>query len=169
MKNNIHACHDCASNSATGCTAGSTCDWSPITNQLGHIQCTLGKMRRKDYEDNTVDTSPLLNYYHFTKIGAWQRGLATNLDNPMYHLCGDNRKIFRALFGKPTFTYNGEFYFHCWLVILDEHTQLVILTARGKGTCYEAVTRSHGETLHPNQDKIIAFLTQLAQHMPRRT
>lgn len=54
------------------------------------------------------------------------------------HLQSDNRERFHKIFGKPDFHYRGEFDFHCWSLDFQENNY-IILTAKGKGTCYEVV------------------------------
>lgn len=57
------------------------------------------------------------------------------------HMFSDNRARFRRMWGKPSFYYRGEFYFHGWAFEVKIHegsTIFYILTAKGKGTCYEA-------------------------------
>jgi len=78
----------------------------------------------------------------------------------------DNRKTFRKLLGPRSFLYRGEFAFDCWLV--DLHTvQLLVLTAKGKGTCYEAVTHRNGVKIQEDVPKIIKFLEYLACKLER--
>ena len=78
-------------------------------------------------------------------------------------MCRDNRTRFRKLWGKPSFCWKGsEFYFHCWVLRLGEKGIVLVLTAKGKGTCYEAVTQMPGGEL-PGVDirAIIRFLKEV--------
>jgi hypothetical protein len=74
-------------------------------------------------------------------------------------LHGDNRDRFRRLWGKPSFCWKGEFYFHCWLFNLDNKATALVLTAKGKGTCWEMVTH-FGKEVDYNIETVIRFIKQ---------
>lgn len=142
---------------------------------LGNINFTLGKMLRKEYDWSRnpiiAEHTETQHINNLTEIQTWQNKLYScflSRKNPLLRISGDNRKTFRSIFGKPTFTYNGSHYFHCWLIILDEQTQMLLMTARVHGTSYEAVTKRNGIALHPKPQMIIEFLTELAKHIPAR-
>lgn len=51
-------------------------------------------------------------------------------------LLSDNRDRFKRMFGKPTFTFRGEFFYKDYIFEYQNHLFLVG-TAKGKGTVYE--------------------------------
>jgi hypothetical protein len=73
----------------------------------------------------------------------------------------DNRGFFRTLFGPRCFQWTGKFRFDCWL--LDLGTALVIvLTAKGKGTCYEVVTHRDGLKVRKDAGRVIELMRWIA-------
>jgi hypothetical protein len=118
------------------------------------------KARAKDYDrGGRFDTNPIENFY---EIHQWLR------DNQQWvwesRLHGDNRKALRDVFGKPSFCWRGSFYFHCWVVDLGE-AQVLVLTAREKGTCYELIVSRDGEKIRKDKQAVIDFLKWLSESL----
>lgn len=72
-----------------------------------------------------------------SKLAAWDK----REHDLKVQTFSDNRATFKALWGKPHFYFRGsEFYFHGWKfkVRLGAKVEYYyVLTAKGKGTCYE--------------------------------
>lgn len=113
--------------------------------------------KASDYGEKLM-TNPVENYPEYRK---W---IDKALKNPVgcSVMLGDNRKRFRAMFGKPSFVYTGEFRYDCWLVGIGTGSVLV-LTAKGKGTCYEVPTEWNGERLEKNVKKVLEFMEMVGE------
>jgi hypothetical protein len=86
-------------------------------------------------------------------------------------LLADNRVAFKDILGKPSFHFRGsEFYFHCWLLELTDSglAHVLILTAKGKGTCYEIVREIDGGRVRRDEGTIGDFLVWLEQELRAR-
>jgi len=113
--------------------------------------------KASDY-GSKFQTCPVSN---FEKFQEWRR------DDPDYvigKLYADNRQKFQELFGDPQFYYLGEFKHHCWVVDLDT-AQLLVLTAKGKGTGYEVIFERAGEKIQKDMDAVIEFLEWLNRQL----
>ncbi len=122
------------------------------------------KAKRAEYDGETIKTvvvenSPdVLHWLTDTESREiWDRRI---------RLTGDNRQSFRAIFGKPSFCWKGsEFYFHCWLLKPENMGPILLLTAKGKGTCYEAVTGLRGIEYVWESGNVIRFLDWLVDEL----
>lgn len=119
------------------------------------------KARSAQYENGEIKTNPIQNY-------SWYRKWRTDKDILRSHIYADNRKKLRDVFGKPSFCYRGEFYFHCWLLGLGGKAKLLILTAKEKGTCFEVVLEERGNKVVGDEDTIINFMDCLAHSLRRK-
>lgn len=63
---------------------------------------------------------------------------ASFMTSDKWSLLSENRKLFKKLWGKQNFCWTGEFRFWVWVHELPD-CQLIVMTAPGKGTCYEYV------------------------------
>ena len=90
--------------------------------------------RIKDYGTKFHTTS--IN--NFDRVNRWLLKIWDEDFGRNIRLHGDNREVFRKIFGKPSFHFRSEFDFHCWLLKLGRK-QMLVLTAKGKGTSYELV------------------------------
>ena len=126
-------------------------------------------IRRKglgsDYDNLRIHGVPVpFSYfmkYHNPHSTSWSRktfdiGCALN---------GDNRKLFRELFGKCSFTYRGGHFFHCWYVQISG-TGLLLFTAKDHGTNYEVVDGS--DKLSPSVEKFLDVLALVLWSMKKR-
>ena len=111
----------------------------------------------KDY-GSVFSTDPIQN---FPEIREWWMGLGFEETSKLLQ---DNRTQFRELFGKPSFHYRGEFYHSCWTIDLSL-AQLLILTAKGKGTGYEIVCERLGQKIRKDKRTVILFLTWLLEQL----
>ena len=100
------------------------------------------------------------NILSFPKIRNWLLDESLNNGLILGRFYADNRKELREILGKPSFCYRGEFYFHCWVVDLGK-AQLLILTAKDKGTCHEVITHREGKKIRKDLGCIIEFLGNL--------
>jgi hypothetical protein len=133
------------------------------------MKVTKLKARASDYSSRflvTVAVGNFPDYRDWLSSYLYSRGKAKlSLDNfklRSRRLHGDNRDRFRRLWGKPSFCWKGEFYYHCWLFNLDNKATVLVLTAKGKGTCWELVTRT-GPTVgyrQGNVETVIRFIKQ---------
>lgn len=81
--------------------------------------------------------------------------------HPKWRIHGDNREAFKKILGTQSFCWGGEFKFYVWRVPLP-NCELFILTAQGKGTCYEV--RINGRKKNAIKE-IIWFLESLRERM----
>ena len=116
---------------------------------------------RKDYEDEVVVGNPIENFpeYQEYMMKFYYNVTRKDFDRSCGWL-GDNRAKFKKHFGKCAFTYNGGHYFHGWLVDLGT-TQVIVLTAREHGTCYEVVTMRDGEPVPTDPKRVIEFMEMI--------
>jgi hypothetical protein len=116
------------------------------------------KAHRSEMDRGYIDGKDVTN---FPKILEWMTTTESReLWEQRIRLTGDNRKNFRDIFGKPSFCWKGEFYFHCWLLEVPG-AKLLLLTAKEKGTCYDL--------LIGHERKVIEFLDWLCHKLPERT
>lgn len=114
-------------------------------------------MTCKDYSGQDA-TCPVENY---PEIRNWIMALQPQVRHFLYR---DNRKPFLDLWGKPSFYYTSEFRFHCYPFDL-ENAKLLILTAKGKGTCYELICLQDGVKIRKDKDVVTSFLEELIGEM----
>ena len=120
------------------------------------------KARCADYESHgrELQTDPMMNLFQdFSRMRMVNKLLKPGL-------LDDNRKVFRRLWGKPSFCYHGEFYSHCWLLGF-QNSKLLVLTAGEKGTAYEAVLWHNQEKSRFEIKEGLAFIQYLSQVLPK--
>jgi hypothetical protein len=118
--------------------------------------------KSKDYREGKLETTNIQNFQRVFKWinEAWNEDFESGMS-----LLADNREVFRYLFGKPCFYFRGEFYHHGWLFEFKGR-QIVVLTAKGKGTSYELVNNPKPEGPVPDkEDTIIEFLDLLRKEL----
>jgi len=116
------------------------------------------KAKSKDYSSAAFETCAVEN---FNEIWEWIRSNELGLLRSRFF--SDNRKALRKLFGKPSFCWRGsEFYYHCWVVDLGE-AQVLVLTAKGKGTCHEIIVKRDGKEIPSHKQTVIDFLKWLTE------
>jgi len=122
------------------------------------------KMRRKDYEQMLISGCDVQNYpdYHVFMQKYCGVGISRIMFDKGCKISGDNRAIFKKHFGKCVFTFPGGHYFHGWLVDLDG-TQVIVLTAKDHGTCYEIVTMRDGKKVCFDISKVLEFMDMIAE------
>jgi hypothetical protein len=130
----------------------SSCD---VGNQNG------ARMKARDYSSGSVTTSRITN----SRI--CQDYLGDLKHRQMLRFYGDYRKLFRELWGKPDFHYRGERDYHVWVKDC-EGVELVVLTAKSMGTCYEIVVEPGQDYNPPDEscEKVVSFLKQLLPQLP---
>ncbi len=119
------------------------------------MKFTKLKAKRADYNDGNIHTEGASSFelVHKFKAGIY----SSPIFSKMHLLHGDNRDKFRELFGKPSFCWSGSHYFHCWLLKL-KNTEVLILTAKGHGTCYEVVTHRDGKEINANLEEVVDLM-----------
>ena len=122
------------------------------------------RMRRKDYSEGTVVGCPVMNFpeWHKWMQTYWGMGVSRKMFDKGCNLTGDNRAKFKKHFGKCAFTFDGSHYFHCWLADLGT-AQVIILTAREHGTCYEVVVERDGKKVEPDIPRVLEFMDMVAE------
>jgi len=131
------------------------------------MKVTKLKARALDYSSEYLVTESMENfpdYRDWLSSYLHSQGKAKlSLDNfklRSRRLHGDNRDRFRRLWGKPSFCWKGEFYYHCWLFNLDNKATVLVLTAKGKGTCWELVTHFGKKKVSNDFETILRFIKQ---------
>lgn len=121
------------------------------------------KMKRSDYEGDWVG-EPIQNFpeWQFAMQKYWNWGVSRKMFDKGCRISGDNRAKFKKHFGKCAFTFSSEFYFHGWLVDLGT-AQVIVLTAKGKGTCYEVLVSKDGEKVRKDIPKVLEFMDIIAE------
>lgn len=109
---------------------------------------------------NEIQTDPVQNW-------DWYRDEWRNqFDFILSNLFQDNRERFREIWGKPSFCWRGEFYFHCWLLdINDEMAQILVSTAKSKGSAYEVVFKRDGKKIRKDKDSLIHFMDYIKEKL----
>lgn len=124
----------------------------------------LREIKAKDYSSGSLASNPIQNgIYRQGGRGSdlaecWTRIVTDG--RLLQRAVGDNRKRFLKKFGKPAFHYQGEFDFHCWPLLITEkgrQSTLLVMTAAGKGTCYEYLSGEQDEQL------VVKFLKMIAR------
>lgn len=126
------------------------------------------KMSRSDYENQVVTGEPIQNFPEWLKMDYhWVSGdfcspvSRANFAKGCF-ICGDNRARFKEHFGKCAFTFKGEHYYHGWLADLGT-AQVIVLTAKGKGTCYEVVNERDGEKVLGDIHRVLEFVDMISE------
>ena len=121
------------------------------------------KMRRKDYSEGVVVGCNIMNFPEHRAFlqKYWGMGVSRKMFDKGCNLTGDNRARFKKLFGKCAFTFDGSHYFHGWLADLGT-AQVIVLTAREYGTCYEVVVKRDGKKMHNDIPRVFEFMDMLA-------
>ena len=84
-----------------------------------------------------------------------EKGIEWSFDE-LFVMSSDHRETLKKLFGKPSFYFKGEFYYHNYLFEYKEHLFL-IGTAKDKGTLYEV----HKVKNKKLQGVVSGFLTEI--------
>jgi len=105
--------------------------------------------------ENVTETNPVINVPEFSgfvrKCG----------DEFTRQALKDNRERFRTLWGKPSYCYHSEFYYHCWLLDLGGKALLLALTAKGKGSSYELVEKLNGQPVANDLKTVKKFFREV--------
>lgn len=112
---------------------------------------TILPMKTKDYGSGKIVCCPIENFPEYRKL--WD----TPVDRDLFSCLGDNRKFFAKLFGKKSCQWTGEFRFDCWLLDLKT-TEVLILTAGTRGTCYEMVIKKNGNKIRKDPTKVLKLM-----------
>jgi hypothetical protein len=132
-------------------------------------------MTAAQFRNGEVVTYAVQNYheYHmrdiemYGRMRALPRAESRALFDRQHLIVGDNRKRFREMFGKPHFHFRGEFYMHAWRLDIGA-AQVVVLTGKGKGTCYEVVTQVGGREVKADIHKVLEFIDDICGGTPER-
>jgi hypothetical protein len=113
----------------------------------------------KDYAEEVVVTQSVENYPEWQKYAcpAIRNSRSRSAFDAFCCAYGDNRKFLTKRLGKRQFVFRGEFFLSGWRLDLLG-TQVIVLTAKGKGTCYETVIQDHGKDLSPDASRVIEFM-----------
>jgi hypothetical protein len=106
-----------------------------------------------------IQTDPVQNW------DWYQNEWRNNFDFILSDLFQDNRNRFREIWGKPSFCWRGEFYFHCWLLDIDGKAQMLVLTSKGKGTAYEVVFKRDGKKIRKDKNSLIQFMGYIKEKL----
>ena len=124
------------------------------------------KMSRNDYENNGVVGESILNFpeWQFAMQKYWNWGVSHKMFDKGCRISGDNRARFKKHFGKCAFTFNGGagHYFHGWLADLGT-TQVIVLTAKDHGTCYEVVTWKDDVAVNTDILRVLEFMDMISE------
>jgi hypothetical protein len=126
------------------------------------MKFTVLDAKSRDYRERRFEVEPCWN---IPAIWEWWKEEHRLPSEQL--ILDDNREAFAEILGKPSFRFRGECLFHCWLVDLGD-ARVLVLTAAGKGTCYEAVRKWRGKKLRMDKDLIIRFLKHLRAELKKR-
>jgi hypothetical protein len=76
-------------------------------------------------------------------------------------LTGFHRDRFRQLWGPPSFCWQGNHYFYCWLLNLDDKATILVFTAKEHGTEYELVNRLNGKPVSNHLPTVKKFFKEV--------
>ena len=111
------------------------------------------KAKTEDYDKGLLIANPIQNYPGWRTF-VNDRDMVLRLNFLRYHA-----KLLRERFGKASFLWQGsEFKFHCWLLSLDDKAKLLVMTAKGKGTCYEVITSMDDKPQSADIPTVLAFI-----------
>jgi hypothetical protein len=108
-----------------------------------NIEVVHDKNFKKKYINGKIKTKPIEAFSCFFPEFFGRKKHETENDFKQslkrnHLIYADNRKFFEKIFGKKLFVFKSSFNFHCWLLHY-ENFQIIILTAKEKGTCIEIV------------------------------
>lgn len=113
------------------------------------------EMTSREYTSGDVETNPIQNFQDM----RWP--LTSQERSDLYR---DNREAFKHIFGSPIFYFRSEFNFHCYPIELPE-AQILLLTAKGKGTSYEVIVKKDGKKVQKDKKAILTFLQDLESEL----
>lgn len=121
-------------------------------------------MRGKDYDEGKIVGSPWMNFpEHYNWMQKYfHLGVSREMFDKGCRISGDNRERFKKLFGKRNFIFSGSHFFHGWLADLGT-TQVLVLTAKDHGTCYEVVVKRDGKKVKTDIKKVFEFMDMIAE------
>ena len=123
-------------------------------------------MKGKDYDNCKIVGVPWMNFpeHRDWMQKHWGLGVSQEMFDKGCLINGDNRERFKRLFGKRAFVFNGGegHYFHGWLADL-ETAQVLVLTAREHGTCYEVVVKRDGVKIRKDIKRVLEFMDMIAE------
>jgi hypothetical protein len=121
-------------------------------------------LARSDYKDGVIIGEPIQNFpeWQVWMQKYWGQGVSREMFDKGCETTTDNRAKFRKHFGKRAFTFRSEFFFDGWRVDLGT-TEVLVLTAKGKGTCYEVVTWKDGVVMRTDINRVLEFMDMVAE------
>jgi hypothetical protein len=132
------------------------------------------KAKSADYEEGRIKATGFMNYWNnegdpltlfqreVLDLGSLAEGEDINLCD-MTLMYKDNRKELREKFGPCSFTFRGFEFYYCYLLELKSEkgsAELLILTAKDKGTCFEVVQERNSKPVECCQYVIIDFMKE---------
>lgn len=137
-------------------------------------RCTIDKGEYKTlsakYSAGDFDGEPLDNLKevrewrnkHYDIVRSLPKEEGFKILSRETQLYQDNRANLLRIFGNPDFTWTGEFRFNCYCLELNDDSQygirVLVLTAAGKGTCYELIQE---EGVPKRKDLAVTFLEEM--------
>ena len=125
------------------------------------------KISRKQYQNDFTESSPDSNFpalFEFMN-SFWNLGVSEKEFNQGIRLSHDNRKNFRDLFGRCSFTVDGAHHYHCWALDLGK-AKLTLFAAKDHGTSYELITQIGAENVKNDMATVIRFYKMLIRLLP---
>lgn len=122
-------------------------------------------LSEKGYDGGEVEGCPIMNYHDawmewYGRLSKTREGFDLQCRTSQ-----DNRARFRAMFGKPQFHFHGGHYFHGWRVDLGT-CEVLVLTAKDHGTCYEVVTHVDGKKVPVDIPRVLDFMETVCGRKP---
>ena len=121
-------------------------------------------MKGKDYDEGKIVGCHWMNFpeHRDWMQKYWGLGVSREMFDKGCLINGDNRERFKNLFGKRAFVFNGGHFFHGWLADLGT-TQVLVLTAKDHGTCYEVVVEKDGKKVRKDINRVFEFMDMIAE------
>ena len=132
-------------------------------------------MSSSDYNNDRVHGTPVMNLPRY----QYEMHISPKNSDPAHapvraefilNAFKDNRKEFHKLLGPRSCPWTGEFRFDVWRLQFNDasKTQLLVMSAGTKGTCYEAVLRDGDVHLKPDAGTIMSFMKWVASQVKTR-
>jgi hypothetical protein len=133
------------------------------------------KAKSTDYEEGGIKTCGLFSYWSreegdlLTDFNRTILDVGSMAKGEDVHLCDmtlmykDNRKELRKRFGACSFTFRGFEFYYCYLLKLKSDrgsAEIIVLTSKDKGTCFEVVEERNGDPVKCCQHVVIDFINE---------
>jgi len=127
------------------------------------------KAKGKEYDSGEISTVSASN---FDAVRKWNgKSVFAPYGSREFELRmllhDDNRERLRSIFGRASFCWRSEFSYSCWLLDLSG-TQVLIMSAKDKGTCYEVVDERNGVKVEIDVNVVVDFLKWITNELDKR-